>query len=68
MKINKLISMIMSLALIVTVNAVPVYAQSDNELLDLYKTYFEDESIIELEFIDNGYIIILLKSLSIIVR
>lgn len=49
MKFNKIISVIMSLVF-------PVYAQSDNdELLSLFKTYFGDESITELEFVDNGY-------------
>ncbi|MDE6034995.1 MAG: dockerin type I repeat-containing protein [Ruminococcus sp.] len=53
MRFNKIISVIMSLVVTATVNILPVRAEYEDGLLELYRTYFEDYTIIDLKYDKN---------------
>lgn len=52
---KKILNLIFGIILSLYIFSVPVFAQSDNELTELCKKYFEDESIIDVEYTDNEY-------------
>ncbi|MDE6671296.1 MAG: dockerin type I repeat-containing protein [Ruminococcus sp.] len=54
MKLNKIISVLMSLVMTATVNVFPVYAEYESGLPELYRTYFKDNTIIDLEYTKTG--------------
>ena len=54
MKSNKIISVMMSLVMTATVNVFPVRAEYVSELPELYRTYFNDNTIIDLEYTKTG--------------
>ena len=53
MKLNKIISVLFSLVLIITVNSFSVYAESDGEFLDLYRLCFDDNTITHLYYFNT---------------